>query len=334
VLSETPAVSVIIPTWNRTKLVASVLDNLRQQTIAFAEVLVVDNGSTDDTVAIAERKGARVVALSQNRGFAAAVNAGILEARSDWLLILNNDVDLDPGWLETALNAAREESVHFVMGKLLQAGSPERLDGTWDLVSRAGCAWRCGWNAPDSDLWNKRRLVHFGSFTALLVHRSVFNATGLLDTRYDSYYEDVDFGIRCAIAGFSGLYEPAAVGRHLGSGTLGTGARSTYLVSRNQVLLASKFGLARLSLWRVLLGQTLFLLSRVRHRTLGAAIKGKWDGLRLSRSWHRYEPDLQHVREMLEESEADIGRFQKLTGFDLSWKLYFALCGRRNWPEL
>src|SRR6185312_15040048 len=228
---------------------------------------------------------------------------------------------------------AREEAAHFVAGKLLQARSPQRLDGTWDLVSRAGCAWRCGWNAPDGDLWNTRRRVHFASFTALLIHRSVFNKTGLLDTRYGSYYEDVDFGIRCALAGFSGAYEPSAVGRHLGSATLGTGAHSTYLISRNQVLLASKFELARLSFWRVLLGQTLFLLPRVRQRTLGAAIKGKWDGLRLSRSWHRYEPDLERIREMLEESEADIGRFQKLIGFDLSWKLYFALCGGRTWPE-
>jgi GT2 family glycosyltransferase len=334
VRSESPAVSVIIPTWNQSRLVASVLDNLRRQTIAPAEVLIVDNGSTDDTMSVAERKGARVVALSQNRGFAGAVNAGIMESRFDWLLLLNNDVDLNPDWLETAINTAREESAHFVVGKLLQARSPERLDGTWDLVSRAGCAWRCGWNAPDGDLWNKRRPVHFGSFTALLIQRSVFNTIGLLDTRYDSYYEDVDFGIRCALAGFSGVYEPGAVGRHLGSGTLGTGARSTYLVSRNQVLLAAKFGLARLSLWRVLLGQTLFLLSRVKQRTLGAAVKGKWDGLRLSRSWHRYEPDLERIREMLEESEADIGWFQKLIGFDLSWKLYFALCGRRNRPEL
>ena len=327
---HSPAVSVIIPTWNQSPLVASVLNNLRQQTIAPTEILVIDNGSADDTFAVAERNGARVVRLPENRGFAAAVNAGILDARCEWLLLLNNDVDLNTDWIETALNTAREESAQFVTGKLLQARSPERLDGTWDLVSRAGCAWRCGWNARDGDLWNKRRRIHFGSFTALLVHRAVFNETGLLDTRNGSYYEDVDFGIRSALAGIIGIYEPAAVGRHLGSATLGTGARSTYLISRNQVLLASKFGLAQLSLWRVLLGQTLFLMPRVRQRTLGAAIKGKWDGLRLSRSWHRYEPDFQRVREMLEESEAEIRKFQNLIGFDLSWKMYFALCGRRS----
>jgi GT2 family glycosyltransferase len=328
------SVSVIIPTWNQSSLLASVLASLRQQTIAPAEVLVVENGSTDDTIAIAERAGARVLALGQNRGFAAAVNAGILESRSHWLFILNNDVDLNPDWLEKALRAAREESAQFVVGKLLQSRSPGRIDGAWDLVSRAGCAWRCGWNAPDGDLWNQRRPIRFGSFTALLIERSVFDKTGLLDTRYGSYYEDVDFGVRCALAGITGLYEPNAIGRHFGSATLGVGARSTYFVSRNQVLLASKFGLVRLSPWRVFLGQALFVASRIRQHTLGAALKGKWHGLRLSRSWQRYDNEIQRIREILEQSEADIERFQKLIGFDLSWKLYFSLCGRRNRPDV
>jgi GT2 family glycosyltransferase len=328
------AVSVIIPAWNQPRLVASVLDNLRKQTSAPAEILVVDSGSTDDVAGVAVKAGARVVRLSENRGFAAAVNAGILESRSDWLPILNNDVELNPDWIETALRAAGEESAHFVIGKLLQMRSPERLDGTWDLISRAGCAWRCGWNAPDGDLWHQRRRVQFGSFTALLIERAIFDKAGLLDTRYDSYYEDVDFGIRCALAGFTGVYEPTAIGKHLGSATLGTGSRSTYLISRNQVLLASKFGIARLSRWRVLVGQALFVMTRVRQGTLGAALRGKWDGLRLSRSWRRYEPELHRIREMLEKSEADINRFQTLTGFDLSWKLYFVFTGYRNRPGL
>lgn len=327
------SISVIIPTWNQAPLVAAVLANLRQQTIAPTEVLVVDNGSNDDTTEVAQRGGARVISLGENRGFAAAVNAGILESQSQWLLILNNDVDLNPDWLEKTLQSAHEESAQFVTGKLLQARSPERLDGTWDLVSLAGCAWRCGWNAPDGGLWNRRRPIRFGSFTALLIERSVFDKTGLLDTRYESYYEDVDFGIRCSLAGFTGIYEPCAVGRHLGSATLGTGSRSTYFVSRNQVLLASKFGLARLSLRRVLLGQVLFLVPRIRQGTLTAALKGKWHGLRLSRSWRRYDSDIARIGEMLEQSEADIERFQKLIGFDLSWKLYFSLSGRRNRPE-
>ena len=333
-LPDCPSVSAIIPTWNQAPLVAAVLDNLRRQTIPPAEAVVIDNGSTDNTVALSERAGARVISLGENRGFAAAVNAGILESRSEWLLILNNDVDLNPDWIEKALDAAREESARFVTGKLLQARCPERLDGTWDLVSRAGCAWRCGYNALDGELWNQRRRIRFASFTALLIERSVFDKAGLLDTRYGSYYEDVDFGIRCALAGITGVYEPSAMGRHLGSATLGTGTRSTYFISRNQVLLASKFGLVQLSLWRVFLGQGLFLASRLTQGTFGVAIQGKWHGLRLSSSWRRYDSDTQRIREMLEQSEADIERFQKLIGFDLSWKLYFSFAGRRNRPHV
>jgi GT2 family glycosyltransferase len=328
------AVSILIPTWNQSRLVASVLDNLRRQTVAPDEILVIDNGSTDNTIAVAEQGGARTILLPENRGFAAAVNAGILAARFDWLLILNNDVEFDPEWLRLALQSAAEESAHFVIGKLLQAQSPDRLDGTWDLLSRAGCAWRCGWNALDGQLWNKRRRIRFGSFTALLIERRVFDTVGLLDTRYGSYYEDVDFGLRCALAGFWGIYEPAATGWHLGSATLGTGARTTYLISRNQVLLASKFGLSRLSLWRVVLGQAVFLLTRLRQGTFWIALKGKWHGVKLSRTYQPCAPDLDRIREILDESESDIHRFQALIGFDLSWKLYFLLTGCRNRPNL
>jgi GT2 family glycosyltransferase len=335
---SSPEVSVVIPTWNQSRLVAGVLRTLHGQTFGPAEMLVVDNGSTDDTAAVSEQLGATVIRLFENRGFAAAVNAGILKARFEWLFLLNNDVNLDPKWLEIALKTAHEFDADFVTGKLLQKRARQRLDGTYDLLARSGCAWRCGWNAPDHELWNQRRSVRFASFTALLIRRSVFEKIGLLDTRYESYYEDVDFGLRAAIAGCKGIYEPCATGTHLGSATLGAGARTTYLISRNQVLLAAKFGLARLSLWKVILGQSLFLLSRIKQGTLVAALKGKWNGLRvcglpMPNFCSLYQSDRDRIRELLDESEAEIRRYQRLIGFDLSWKWYFALSGRRQWPE-
>jgi GT2 family glycosyltransferase len=318
-------VSVVIPTWNQEVLTRNLLQNLQQQTVQPLAVYVVDNGSSDHTAAVARQFGAHVIRFETNQGFAAAVNAGIQAAETDWVFILNNDVELRNNWLAVALEAAAEENARFVTGKLLQARNPDRIDGAWDLVSQAGCAWRCGFNAPDGKLWNHRRPIQMASLTALLVHRSVFERIGVLDSRYESYYEDVDFGLRSALAGFGGIYEPKATATHIGSATLGRGARTAYLVSRNQVLLAHKFSLGRFSLARLVWGQALFLFTRLRERTLWAALKGKRDGLRLRRVYPKEQVNGERLHEILRRSEQEIFQFQQATKFDLSWKLYFKL---------
>ncbi len=76
------------------------LENLGRQTYPIDRVIVVDNGSTDDSAAVAARAGAQVITLASNAGFAAAVNRGVREADTEWIGILNNDVTLAPDWLE------------------------------------------------------------------------------------------------------------------------------------------------------------------------------------------------------------------------------------------
>jgi len=101
-------VAAVIPHWNRRDLLAALLENLKRQTKPLDEIIVADNGSTDNSAEMAERAGARVLRLGRNRGFAAAVNQGIEAAAAEWIAILNNDVTLDPRWLETLLDAARD----------------------------------------------------------------------------------------------------------------------------------------------------------------------------------------------------------------------------------
>jgi GT2 family glycosyltransferase len=321
------SVSVVIPTWNQAPLVDKALKSLERQTIVPLEVIVVDNGSRDETLCIAQSHGAKVIALGTNRGFAAAVNAGIEAARGEWILIVNNDVELDSRWLEHALQAVTEEGSAIAGGKLLQANSPQRIDGTWDLVAASGCAWRCGWNTPDGELWNKRRTGRLLSFTAILIHRRVFRTVGLLDETYGSYYEDIDFSLRCALNGFTGAYEPKAIATHLGSATLGSSAKTIYFVSRNQVLLASKFGLGRLSRLRVVIGQSLFVLAQIRQGALFAALRGKWDGIRLKSRPTPFVCDRDQLQALLSEQEKQICDYQKQLSRDLSWKIYFLMLG-------
>ena len=161
-----------------------------------------------------------------------------------------------------------------------------------------------------------------------MFRRSVFDKVGLLDTTYESYYEDVDFGIRCALAGVEGVYEPRARATHLGSATLHGSDRVTYFVARNQVLLARKFQLATANRWRVLIGQIVALLPSIRRGHLLAALRGKADGWHLAKSLPRPHVNADELGAILKNQERELYQEQKERGFDLSWRLYFSLTGQ------
>jgi hypothetical protein len=215
---------------------------------------------------------------------------------------------------------------------LLDYRDSTKIDGSWDLVSRAAYAWRCGYGRPDAPVWSVEKKIFFAPMTAAIFHRSVFEQIGLLETRFESYYEDVDFGVRCAIAGLSGIYEPKAVARHMGKATLGKSSyRVMYLTARNQVFLLAKHysgQTLRRYWWAILVGQVLGVAASAKHGHLVAAIRGKLDGLQ---QWKAFRSHLSRtpaaVESALAESERAIHQLQKEIGFDPYWKLYFSLTG-------
>ena len=318
-------VAAVIPHWNRADLLGALLENLKLQTRQFDEIVVADNGSTDDSAALAERAGARVLRLGRNLGFAAAVNRGVMETRRAWVAVLNNDVTLEPRWLEILVAAAEREKAWFAAGKTLSASEPGIVDGTFDEVSRAGCAWRCGEGRQDSPLWNQGRRIRIAPMTAALFRRSLFDRVGLLDESFGSYLEDVDFGIRCSISGLDGIYAPESVAYHRGSSTLGRWNKDTVRwIARNQVLLAAKHlrGQPRCP---IVVGQLLWGLVALRHGRGLAYLQGKWEGVRAARNVQPQTDVAEAVRLVLEQSERTILELQRQTGFDRYWGAYFWL---------
>jgi len=326
--------AAVIPHWNRAELLRDLLETLRGQD--FGEIIVVDNGSTDQSVEIARHAGARVIELGRNCGFAAAVNRGIEAARSDWIAILNNDVTLAAGWLETLVGAAEQNRAWFASGKILKASEPHRLtsvaiiDGTFDEISRGACAWRCGAGKMDSALWNKSRPVRFVSMTAAVFRRGLFEQIGPLDENFGSYLEDVDFGLRCALGGKGGWYEPTAVAWHRGSATLGAWNSDTVrAIARNQVLLTRKHfrGQPR---WPIVAGQLLWGVLALRHGRSSAYIRGKLSGLRFARamSGEIDSEERDRLRQIVEASEQEILRLGREAGLDWYWRAYFWLLRR------
>jgi GT2 family glycosyltransferase len=324
-------VAAVIPQWNRLDLLAELLQSLKRQTQPFDEVIVADNGSTDDSAEFAEGAGARVLRLGRNLGFAGAVNKGIEATRCEWVVILNNDVTLDSRWNETLVREAEHRRASFATGKTFMTGTTNIIDGTFDEIARSGCAWRCGAGKPDGPAWNTQREIRSAPMTAALFRRSLFDEVGLLDEGFGSYLEDVDFGIRCALAGRSGIYVPPAVAYHRGSSTLGRWNKDTVRwIARNQVLLARKY-LRQQALWPIVAGQLLWGVIAFRHGRAWSYLRGKAAGVRfagraLDRKYQKYKAEA--VRGLIEESERTIFELQQQTGFDLYWRLYFWLLRR------
>ena len=319
-------VAAIIPHWNRADLLQSMLAQLPSQTRRFDRVIVVDNGSTDNSVDIAERAGAHVIQLERNQGFAAAVNRGVAAAAGfDWLSILNNDVTLEPEWLESLMHAATAANASFATGKTLSASDHSCIDGLWDEISRGACPLRCGAGALDDARWNRPRQIRMASMTASLFRRELFQELGPLDGRFESYLEDVDFGLRCAKASRRGVYEPSAVAYHQGSATMGRWqARTVQLLSRNQVLLAVKHFRGQ-RFWPMLAGQLLWGLVALRHRCGWAWIRGKFAARSASSEIPNETYDAAAFAAILRASEAEILSIQRQADGkirDRYWRLY------------
>lgn len=320
------SVSAVIPNWNKAELLSEVLRDLKRQSYPVHQIVVVDNGSTDSSAEVARQAGVTLLQLSRNQGFAFAVNRGIEVCESEWVLILNNDVTFGPDWLKHMLDGTRGTGAWFAAGKLRSKANPEWLDGSFDAISRGATAWRCGQGRPDTPLLSEPRTIAFAPLTAALVRRELFQHVGLLDEAFESYLEDMEFGLRCAAQRYTGVYVPAAVAVHAGSGTLGTWHKATVrLIARNQIFIARKhfWGAPR---WPMVVAQLLWGCVALRHGAGWAWVRGKLDGLKWypgehSTRWHA-------IRDTVERSEEDIRQLQQATGFDLYWKLYFKLAGR------
>ena len=324
-----PGVTVVIPNWNGRELLPHVLGSLAAQTESPARILVVDNGSTDASAAEAARRGAEVIALDRNYGFARAVNEGLRRASTPFVAVMNNDVTLAPAYLEQLRAAMERHRADYASGCILQTGAAQ-MDGAFDLVCRGATAWRAG-HGMAQGLFTAARSVQFVPMTAALFRTRLFTEAGFLDEDFESYLEDVDFGLRCARIGRMGLYLPDTIAEHRGSATLGAwSAAHVRLLSRNQVLLVAKHfpeeWIWRLG-WPVLVAQGLWGLLAIRRGRGLAWLSGKRAGWR---AYSRIRPSAQpfslpSLLTLLRASESSMRELGATR--DAYWRWYFRLTG-------
>jgi GT2 family glycosyltransferase len=277
-------VTVVVPAWNGERWLPGLFASLAAQTQEPAEVIVVDNGSTDGTLRWLAREApqARVLAQGRNTGFAVAANRGLLAARTEFVALVNTDVVLAPGWIEVmAARLAAEPGCASVACKMVRLADATILDDCGDVLRRDGVCEQRGHGRRDDGRWDTPGEVFGASAGAALYRRSAVREAGAFDERFFSYLEDVDLALRLRLSGWKCAYEPRAVVRHAGGGSsdqLRTPV--AYWTARNTVLLLSKYWRAR---WLplVLYRQLSWLDSAGRAGRLGAHLRGLVAGLRL-----------------------------------------------------
>lgn len=232
----TRLVSVIIVSWNGRSLLETCLPTLQQQTLSDFEVIVVDNGSEDDSVAWLKEKWptVKVVALKINLGFAAANNIGIRQASGRYIVTLNNDTLVDADFLMQLVTAVTSPDIGMVAPKITIWNQPDKLDSTGIEVDWLGTAWNRGYQQPSEETYPEDVLGP--SAAAALYQRDMLAQIGLFDELFFAYYEDVDLAWRARRAGWRCVYAPQAHVQHWHSATgEKRPAYKSYLIGRNKI---------------------------------------------------------------------------------------------------
>jgi GT2 family glycosyltransferase len=250
-----------------------------------ARVLVVDNGSSDGSVdhVRATWPSVEVLAIPHNVGVAAALNRAVRASDTEMVALLNNDIELEPGWLTGLVEAldAHPEAAS-ASGKMLRFDDRLTIDATGDLMLWSGAVANRGRGMRDEGQFDSPQAVFAACAGAALYRRAAFERVGPFDESFFAYLEDIDWGVRAQLAGLSSRYVPSAVAYHMGGAT--TSARRGFygrLQRRNTLLLVTKdFPTSALLRhgWKVLLGQLVLLAASARDGLLSEQFRawGEW----------------------------------------------------------
>lgn len=233
--SMTPLVSVIIVNWNGRSLLDECLSALDAQTYRNFEVIFVDNGSRDDSLAFVREKFpfVKIVALGSNKGFTGGNIAGYQVARGDYVALLNNDACLCERWLEYMVPAlASDPHIGFCSSKIIIAGT-SLIDSAGDAFTAAFTGTKIGELADESQYFS-RIFVPGACAAAVIYRREMLDDIGFLDDDFFLNHEDTDLNMRAWLAGWLCLFVPEAVVQHRVSASIGTlSDTSVYFFARN-----------------------------------------------------------------------------------------------------
>ncbi|MEM1055227.1 MAG: glycosyltransferase family 2 protein [Bacteroidota bacterium] len=294
-----PLVSIVTLNWNQAEVTCDLLASLTRVTYPRMEVIVVDNGSEPADLAMlaAYSPRPRLLRSRENLGFTGGNNLGMRHARGEYVLLLNNDTEVEPDFLEPLVAAMEADpGIGAASPKIRYYHTPERIQyagGTAVDPLRAQARW-IGSGEIDEGQHDVSGETEMGHGAALLIRRAVLEDIGMLGEDFFIYYEEIDFGTRLRRAGWNAHYVAESTVWHKESVTVGKASPlKTRFQTRNRLLYLRRNARG----WRKPVAMALVLLASLVHAMRYAA-SGQWEHVRAVRvglAWHlthrRLTPD-------------------------------------------
>ena len=217
-----PLVSIVIVNFNGGEMLIQCLKSVFNSKYEPIEVILVDNKSTDGSVAIAEKlfsekPNFKVVKLPRNVGFAQGNNVGIRYCKGKYIVFLNNDTVVDPLWLDKLVEVMeKDESVGVAQSKLLQLNNTPLFDSTGDFIDSYCLSFRRGYGEEDHGQYDRIEEVFSARGAAMIVRAYVLREVGAFDPDLFGSCEDIDLCWRVRLRGYKVLYVPQSIVYHVG----------------------------------------------------------------------------------------------------------------------
>jgi GT2 family glycosyltransferase len=255
-------VSIVILNWNGRAYLEKFLPSVLASSYIHKEVIVADNASTDDSVSFLQQyyPTVKIIILDQNYGFARGYNEALKQVESDYYVLLNSDVEVEPGWIEPIVDLMQKDAtIGACQPKILTYGNRKLFEyagacGGWiDFLGYPFARGRvfdvC---EEDKGQYDTVEPIFWASGAALFVRGHLFHDLGGLDNYFFAHQEEIDFCWRMQLAGYKVYACPQSVVYHVGGGTLPKGnERKVFLNFRNNlVMLAKNLPLSQ-SIWKI-----------------------------------------------------------------------------------
>lgn len=276
-----PKVSIITINFNGTAVTADLLRSLEKITYPSIEVIVVDNSNKELGHQLPiDFPWIKYIETGENLGFAGGNNRGIEAATGEYLFLLNNDTEVDPGFLEPLIARFQTDSkIGVVCPKILYFDEPDTIQfaGFSPINPITGRGFSIGYLEKDKGQHDKAMPTSRAHGAAMLFSRTAFDKVGFMAVLFFLYYEEMDYCERFVRAGYSIWYEPASKIWHKESISTGKGSTlKTYYYSRNRLLYLRRntFGSQRILMFLY------YFLVAVPKNLLGYVTKGDWEHLK------------------------------------------------------